>query len=72
LLQACSGARYDAVEQTLHLDPPTRGDLRVFLCTATGFGTVGVRRGKPFCTVVAGAIPITRIVYRGVMQPGAQ
>ncbi|MCX7003168.1 MAG: GH116 family glycosyl hydrolase [bacterium] len=66
LLQACSGARYDAVEQTLHLDPPTRGDCRAFLCSAAGYGTVGVRRGKPFCKVSAGTIPVRRIIYRGI------
>jgi uncharacterized protein (DUF608 family) len=61
LLQACSGARYDAVTQTLHLAPRVRGDFRAFLCTATGYGTVGVRKGKPFIDVVAGTIPVQRI-----------
>ena len=61
LLQACSGARYDAVEKTLFLRPAIKGDFRAFLCTATGFGTVGVRRGKPFIEVVSGAIPVLRV-----------
>jgi hypothetical protein len=61
LLQACSGARYDAVTQTLYLRPAIKGDFRAFLCTATGYGTVGVRRGQPFIEVVAGSIPIQRI-----------
>ncbi len=61
LLQALTGARYDAVEKTLYLRPAIKGDFRAFLCTATGFGTVGVRRGKPFIEVVSGVIPLLRV-----------
>ncbi|NQU11355.1 hypothetical protein HQ590_11220 [bacterium] len=63
LLGALSGARYDAVTRTLHLRPAIKGDFRAFLCTATGYGTVGVRRGKPFLAVKAGTIPVERIEY---------
>ena len=61
LLQALSGARYDAVEQVLHLEPKVEGDYRAFLCTATGYGTVGVRDGKPFVEVVSGTIAVKRM-----------
>ncbi len=64
LLQALSGARYDAIEQVLHLHPAVEGDFRSFLSTATGYGTVGLRRGKPFLDVVSGSIPIQEIRYR--------
>jgi uncharacterized protein (DUF608 family) len=64
LLQALSGARYDAVEQILHVQPSVSGDFRAFLCTATGYGTVGVRDGKPFIEVAVGTIPVHRIAYR--------
>jgi uncharacterized protein (DUF608 family) len=63
LLGAYSGARYDAVERTLRIEPPVKGDCRTFLCTATGYGTVGVRDGKPFCNVVSGTIPFKRMLY---------
>ena len=56
LLQALGGARYDAVEKTLYLEPALPGDYKVFLCTATGFGTAGVSRGKPFLKVASGHI----------------
>lgn len=62
LLQALSGARYDAVTKTLHLNPSIKGDFRAFLCTATGFGTVGMRKGKPFCEVKSGRIDIRSVV----------
>ncbi len=64
LLQAMSGARYDAVEQVLHLTPARAGDFRCFLATATGYGTVGVRHGEPFLDVRSGAIPVKKIDYR--------
>lgn len=64
LLQALSGARYDAADKTLHLQPAVKGDFKAFLSTATGFGTVGVRHGKPFLKVVSGHIDVARIEYR--------
>jgi len=63
LLQALTGARYDAVEKVLYLAPAIEGDFRSFLCTATGYGTVGVKDGKPFLEVKSGRIEIARIDY---------
>ena len=63
LLQGLTGARYDAVEKVLHLRPGVRGDFRAFLCTASGYGTVGVRDGEPFLDVKAGRIEVARIAY---------
>ena len=63
LIGAFSGARYDAVERTLRIEPPVKGDFKAFLCTGTGYGTVGVRDGKPFCDVVSGTIPFKKMVY---------
>ena len=62
LLQALSGARYDATDKTLYLQPAVKGDFKAFLSTATGFGTVGVRNGKPFLKVVSGRIEVARIM----------
>jgi hypothetical protein len=63
MLQALSGARYDAVEKILHLRPSLHGDFRAFLSTNTGFGTVGVRDGTPFVEVVSGTIDVQKIQY---------
>jgi len=63
LLQGISGARYDAVDKILYLRPSIKGDFRSFLCTATGFGTVGVKYGKPFMEVKFGKIKIKKIEY---------
>ncbi len=63
LLQALSGARFDAVDGILHLEPAVPGDFRGFLSTATGYGTVGVSDGKPFISVTAGKIAVKEIRY---------
>lgn len=64
LLQAFSGARYDAVDRILYLNPRMKGDFQCFLSAATGFGMVGVKNGQPFLTVVAGEIPYREIRYK--------
>ena len=63
LLQGLSGARYDAVEKSLHLAPTIEGDFRSFLSTSTGYGTVGIREGKPFVEVAQGTIDVETVVY---------
>jgi uncharacterized protein (DUF608 family) len=63
LLESLSGARYDAVDRVLYLRPRISGDFRSFLSTASGFGTVGVRAGKPFLDVKSGVIDVKEIKY---------
>src|SRR5438552_2867718 len=63
LLWALTGARYDAVEKTLYLKPAIKGDFRAFLSTSSGYGTVGVKEGRPFLEVAAGKIPYVKIAY---------
>jgi uncharacterized protein (DUF608 family) len=63
LLQGMTGVRYDAVEKALYVEPRMGGDFRAFLCTATGYGTVGVHDGEPFLEVSQGAIPYEKLVY---------
>ena len=64
LLFGLSGARYDAVEKTLHLDPRLGGDFRSFFSTASGYGTVGLTQGKPFYEPKAGSLEIRQIILR--------
>ena len=56
LLQAFSGVRYDAVSNTLLIEPRITGDFQVFLSTAYGFCLAGVSGGKPFFQPVSGAL----------------
>jgi hypothetical protein len=64
LIQGLTGVRYDAVDHVLHVEHRVPGDFRSFLSTATGYGTVGVRSGKPFLEVRSGTIDVGRIDYR--------
>ena len=59
LLYALSGARYDAVDRTLYVRE--RGDFRVFLCTATGFGTVESKGGRISVEQRSGRLVVDRI-----------
>ena len=69
LLQGLTGARYDAVEKTLYLQPSLPGDFRSFLSTATGYGTVGVKGGTPFLEVKVGEIEVRQIKVTSVERP---
>lgn len=63
LIEGLTGVRYDAVERTLYIAPRIPGDFRAFLCTATGYGTAGVKDGQPFVEVKHGDIPYEEIEY---------
>jgi len=63
LLQGLTGTRYDAVEKVLHLQPSIKGDFRSFLSTATGYGVVGMKKGKAFVEATSGKIEVREIRY---------
>ena len=65
LIQGLTGVRYDAVDKTLYIDSHVGDNFRAFLSTATGFGTVGLRGGKPFLDVKLGAIEPARVLVSG-------
>jgi uncharacterized protein (DUF608 family) len=69
LIQGLTGVRYDAVDRTLHIDSRVGGDFRAFLSTASGFGTVGLRDGRPSLEVRYGEIPVERVLVGGVEAP---
>ena len=62
LIQGIAGIRYDAVDKTLYFAPTLKGDFKSFICTAKGYGTAGIRKGKPFLSVVEGKIDVKKIV----------
>lgn len=64
MLQGLTGVRYDAVEEKLYLTPKIKGNWRGFISTATGFGTVGMKNGKPFLQVKQGKIKVRQIVVK--------
>jgi len=66
LLQGLTGVRYDAVEKALHIDSRVGDDFRTFLATASGFGTVGLRKGRPFVEMKSGALDVKDVYVSGV------
>jgi uncharacterized protein (DUF608 family) len=66
LLQGLTGVRYDAVAKTLYIDSQVGNDFRSFLSTASGFGTVGLKAGKPFVEMKAGTLDIEHVFVSGV------
>ncbi|HCE43071.1 MAG TPA: hypothetical protein DET40_05955 [Lentisphaeria bacterium] len=63
LLQGMTGVRYDAVEKILYISPTIKGDFKSFFSADGGFGSVGVKNGKPFAKFAKGKIEIRRIEY---------
>jgi len=64
LLEGLTGVRYDAVDKILYIDSKI-GDFTSFLSTATGFGNVGLKDGKPFLWVTYGSIEPVKVVVSG-------
>lgn len=64
LLQGLTGVRFDAVDKTLYIDSQV-GDFRSFLATANGFGSVGLKNGKPFLDVRQGRIEPSKVIVSG-------
>jgi uncharacterized protein (DUF608 family) len=62
LVESLTGARYDAVDQTLYINSKL-GDFTSFLSTNTGFGNVVYKKGKATLEVVYGEIPVRNIKY---------
>jgi hypothetical protein len=61
MIEGLTGVRYDAVDKTLYVDSKI-GDFTSFISTATGFGTVTLKAGKPKLNVVHGKIDVNKMV----------
>ncbi len=65
LIQGLTGVRYDAVTKTLYIDSQVGNDFRSFLSTASGFGMVGLKAGKPFVEMKEGRLDIEHVFVSG-------
>ncbi len=63
-LEGLTGIRYDAVDKTLFIDSRV-GDFTSFLSTATGFGTVTLKLGKPSLKIYYGKIVVEQVIVSG-------
>jgi hypothetical protein len=57
--------RYDVVDKTLHINSQIGDDFRSFFSCETGFGTVGLKKGKPFVEMRLGDINTQEIIVSG-------
>lgn len=64
MLQALTGIRYDAVDKALYIDSRI-GDFVSFISTETGFGNVGLKKGKPFVDMVYGKLDVKKVMVSG-------
>ncbi len=64
LLEGLTGARFDAVEKVLYLQPAIQGDFESFFAAQGTYGTVGVRDGKPFYTPQHGRLDVREIKFQ--------
>ncbi len=76
LIQGLTGIRYDAVDRTLYIDSRVGDNFRAFLATASGFGTVGLKAGRPFVQMRSGRLDIKKCLVSGKemaipSEPGA-
>ena len=65
LIQALTGIRYDAIDKTLYFDSRIGDNFTSFLSTASGFGTAGLKDGKPFVDIKKGDIKIKQCFVSG-------
>ncbi len=65
LLQALSGIKYDAVDNTLYIDSKLGGNFSCFFSTESGFGVAGLKDGKPFIDVKMGSVPVKKCIVSG-------
>ena len=65
LLQGLTGLRYDAVDKTLYIDSKIGNDFRCFFSAESGFGTAGLKNGKPFVEMKSGELDVRQIYVSG-------
>ncbi|MDR2146159.1 MAG: hypothetical protein LBE91_06855 [Tannerella sp.] len=60
MIEGLTGVRYDAVDGILYIDSRIGNNFTSFLSTDTGFGTVGLKNGKPTLDVKYGTINVKK------------
>ena len=65
LLQGLTGLRYDAIDKTLYIDSKIGDNFRSFFSAEDGFGTAGLKDGKPFVEMKSGELDIRQVNISG-------
>jgi len=64
-LQGLTGLRYDAIERTLYIDSKVGDNFRSFFSAESGFGTAGLKNGKPFVEMKVGELDVRQVSVSG-------
>jgi uncharacterized protein (DUF608 family) len=65
MLQGLTGIRYDAITKTLFIDSKIGDDFRAFFSGQSGFGTIGLKNGKPFVEIASGDLEVNNCFVSG-------
>lgn len=65
MIQALTGVSYDAVTRTLYIDSRLGNDFDSFFSCQSGWGNIGLKKGKPYINLVKGTIEIERCLVAG-------
>ncbi|UCE47948.1 MAG: hypothetical protein JSW47_20410, partial [Phycisphaerales bacterium] len=65
LLQGLTGLRYDAVDRKLYVNSRIGDNFRCFFSTESGFGTIGLKDGKPFMEIRSGELDVREVEVSG-------
>ena len=65
LLQGLTGLRYDAIDKTLYIDSKIWNNFRCFFSAENGFGTIGLKNGKPFVEIKSGELDVKEVYVSG-------
>lgn len=65
LLQGLTGIRYDAITRSLFINSQIGSDFRSFFAAEKGFGTVGLKNGKPLIDIKKGHLEIRHLYVSG-------
>ena len=69
MIQALTGIQYDAVSKTLYIDSRTGNEFDSFFSCQTGWGNIGMKKGRPFVKMVSGHMEIRTCLVSGKEYP---
>jgi hypothetical protein len=65
MLQGLTGIRYNSVEKNMYISSRLGKNYTSFFSCETGFGSVGLKNGKPFANAIMGTFDVDRFVVDG-------
>jgi uncharacterized protein (DUF608 family) len=65
MLQGMTGIKYDAVTKTLFINPTIGNDFASFFSCQTGYGLVGLEKGRPYIKMTSGSINVKECIVSG-------